>query len=236
MFEPSPQIRVAFGVLIGAFAFASISCASLHPPLQSPDDEASSSLQLSAYRADTDGLTLTLQARFARPDDELQLWRRRDNGDWTLAETFSVNEPLSEALTKGKVQWRDPVDAPSAHLHYRMTLRQNGTDATESIEVHWTGWPDSTALQADVTDGADPEVVLSWTADGDYDAHILRRDILDDDKFSSHATVDASADPTFYDDVSPGDVYAYRIQLIDRLSVPPRYGELSESVYVSVPD
>lgn len=212
------------------------SCAGLHPPVAShPAGEAT--LELTPHRADPDGLALTLYARDATPGDELELWRRDEGGDWSLAEALDVNEPLADALSTGRVEWRDPLGDHPRSLQYRMRLRGEVSDASDPVDIHWPGALETPSPEAAKVNDSPLAIRLRWNVDALREAHILRRDVLHEDAYTALAVVDPAAGGVFEDDdVDPGGVYSYRIQLVDRLGPFPRYGPLSESLYVSLPD
>ncbi len=211
------------------------SCASLHPPVDAPSD--AEAVELHPHRADPSGLAIRLHVQGARSGDELQILRHTEEGEWIVAETLSVNQPLADALETGRVEWRDPLPREAASLQYRMRLRHGELTASSPVAVDWRGVPEAPSPRAEPVDTAPPAVRLHWNNPSTHRVHIYRRDVLHDDDYTPLAVVESTSGNTFDDQgLEPAGVYSYRLQFVDRTGPFPRYGNFSESLYVSLPD
>ena len=223
--------------LLSAVACLGTACASLVPPVESSTEPDPQALHIDAHRADDEGLALTIHARDASTGDELELWRRSDDGEWAPAQVLDINPALADALSTGRVEWRDRPSQRDASLQYQMRLRNNGHETTSApIDIDWRGVPDPPAVQIEVDEGT-PALELVWKSDISYEVHIERRDVLDGGDYALLIVIDPGAGSGFQDSgVVAGGVYSYRLRFVDRHSHLPRYGSFSESHYVSLPE
>lgn len=214
-------------------------CAGFDPTITASLPPPDPDVEVTALRADSDGLLLEFRAPHAREGDELEIWRRVEGQDWQLLQTIAVDDGLDDALARGRVQWRDVLDDEPRNLLYRLRHRSSDpspeqTRTSPPLAVAWRGWP--APPQAAATPGPS-KVILSWQVDSHFSVRILRRDVLADTEFVALAIVDAAAGGLFYDtDVDAGGVYAYRLQRVDDDRHPQRFSPFSPILYVAIPD
>lgn len=230
-----PLLRAA--TLAAALA-AVAGCAVFHPPIDAPSAESTPPLEVRALRADADGLQLALQVRQAVAGDQLQIWRKLGDDDWTRVQTIDVEETMIAALADGEVQWRDDSDTTSSTRRYRLEKhRDDSRTISIPLDIEYGDVPHRPDASGGPTDSSPPQITLTWDGGAPFEARILRRDVLADTPFEALAIVDPAAGAEFIDTgVSSGGVYAYRVQFIDRQRSVARFGPYTEPFYVSVPE
>lgn len=224
---------VALALAVGA----STACAGLYAPVHSGDQ--SHPLQIEPIRAEVDTLHFGIRASDIEPGGELQIRRREQDADWTVARTLPVDDRLADALREGRVEWNDDAGTSGTTVTYQVDVVYEDRRMTSpEISVDWRDAPElpPPVTVASVRRDAPPVVWLSWSEEANVEARIERRDVIADTEFSLVAIVDPAAGGEFRDtDVDPGGVYTYRIRYADRFGPFPWFGPWSEEMYVSVP-
>ena len=213
-------------------------CAALQAPVDTPPATKERSPGLDPLEIDADGLRLELIAPSATADEELQIWQRIDGGQWTHLQSISITEELAPLLNEGNVELRVPLRAPPADLEFKLHhIGPDGRRHSAPLSMSWPGWPDIPELFAEAGDHDRPAVDLSWAPFENFEARVLRRDVLADSPYQGIAIVHPSAGGRLVDaDVGPGDLYSYRVQFVDMVDGIRRVHPYSPSIYVALPD
>ena len=222
---------ILFPVLTGA-------CAALHPPIEHAPTRADRALGLDPVEIDADGLHLRLIAPSAAIDDELRIMQRVDGGQWAQLQAVPVSRELIEPLHEDNVEVRVPLRAQPATIEFELhLLGPDDQRRSAPLLLCWPGWPDIPELFAEPGDRPQPAVTLNWTPPQNFEARVLRRDVLADSPYQGIAIVHPAAGGRLVDaDVGPGDLYSYRIQFVDMVDGIRRVHPDSPSIYVALPD
>lgn len=222
--------------LIGWFLSA---CAALQPPIQSPAPRPSQAVELRAHDIAPQGLLLRLQAANARPGDSLRIAQVIDDGDPLHLQTIPVDQDLLTPLAQGQVTWRAPLPNRPAQMRFELALiRDEHSLGRATTALAWPGWPSLPAVQADlIADQDRPAVRVAWPSAPAIEAHIQRRDVIEDSPFSDLAVIDPRGGTQFVDTaVDAADLFAYQVQFVDRVDGLRRRHPTTTAIYVGIPE
>lgn len=184
------------------------------------------------------GLVLRLSARRRHPaGTKLAVYRQRQRRQREALQTTTLSERDSNRLKRDGLQWVDRSIAEPARYRYRLSLAPPDHEQTiwsQKLEVQWAEpppTPDRTACRA--VDGRLVEINWAPAARGIL---LFRKQVTAESaEFRRLAMWQASARGVAIDrDVQQGQVYAYRLALVERSSGFPQFGEPSPPVYVSL--
>jgi len=184
------------------------------------------------------GLVLRLSAqRRYQAGTKLAVHRQRSGRQPEAVQTTTLSERDTSRLKREGLQWVDRSIADPDRYRYRLSLAppdHRQTIWSPQVEVQWAeppSTPDRTACRA--VDGR--LVEINWTP-ATHGMLLFRKQVTAESaEFHRLAMWQASARGIAIDrSVKMGEVYAYRLALVETSSGFPQFGEPSPPVYVSV--
>jgi hypothetical protein len=165
------------------------------------------------------------------------VYRRRPDSQPEALQTTTLSERDTHKLKREGLQWIDRSIAEPGRYGYRLSLTPPDHQQTlwsEEVEVQWAA-PPSTPERTSCRTVDGRLVEINW-APATRGILLFRKQVTAESAaFHRLARWKASARGVAIDrDVQKGEVYAYRLALVESSSGFPQFGEPSPPVYVSL--